>query len=246
MANHRFTIALSASVPSVKRSEKYQEFYNRIPYAQIQVDEAVISLARSSFQARGQLVFGGHPTITGLVTMVALEFPAVRDAENIKQMEYSGAQVTIFQSEAYEKVIAPQNKALFNSGHARVVWTPAAPGDVYEESKKGERQCLASLTLMRKQMLNGQLDGLVCIGGMEGVEEEFELFRTQQPRKPIFLFASTGGATQILAERYRGEEGIFIFDFKPPVTEESAQKTNFGNLEKYRINSICISISADR
>ena len=210
MANYRFTIALSASVPSVKRSEKYQEFYRRIPYAQIQVEEAVISLARNVFQAGGRLVFGGHPSISPLVTMVATEFPINGDIEDLNRNEF-GAPVTIYQSEAYANGIAPQNSLLFNSGYAKVAWTPAVDNEQFDPTLTGTRQCLRSLTAMRKQMLSGNIDALVCVGGMEGVEEEFELFREQQFGRPIFLLASTGGATQIISDRYRENDNVYIF-----------------------------------
>jgi hypothetical protein len=211
MANYRFTIALSASVPSAKRSEKYQELYRRVPYAQIQVDEAVISLARNVFQAGGRLVFGGHPSISPLVTTVATEFPINRDVEDSKRNEFDGTPVTIYQSEAHANGIAPQNSLLFNSGYARVAWTPAVDNEQYNPALSGTRQCLKSLTTMRKQMLSGNIDALVCVGGMEGVEEEFEIFRAQQLGRPIFLLASTGGATQILSNRYREFDNVYVY-----------------------------------
>ncbi len=74
MRYDRFTVLLSASIPSEKRSEKYHTQYTKIKNAQIQIEEAVIGLSRNVFQSRGKLVFGGHPSISPLVAMIATEF----------------------------------------------------------------------------------------------------------------------------------------------------------------------------
>jgi hypothetical protein len=65
---------------------------------------------------------------------------------------------------------------------------------------------------MRREMMKTSIDGIVCIGGMEGVESEFELFRKLHPNKPIFILKSTGGASKILAEEYANSNVVRIFD----------------------------------
>ena len=51
---------------------------------------------------------------------------------------------------------------------------------------------------------------MVCIGGMEGVERELEMFRELRKGYPIYLFERTGGAAAILAERE--ESGARVID----------------------------------
>ena len=53
---------------------------------------------------------------------------------------------------------------------------------------------------------------MVCIGGMQGVEEEFHLFRTLLPGAPVFVLETTGGAAAWLAERYPSEVRVIDRD----------------------------------
>ena len=60
----------------------------------------------------------------------------------------------------------------------------------------------ASLLRMREAMLSrSDLVGAVFIGGMEGVEIEYELFRRFHPNATALPVASPGGAARRLAER---------------------------------------------
>lgn len=45
-------------------------------------------------------------------------------------------------------------------------------------------------------------EAAVFIGGMDGVEEEYELFSEMHPEIPCFPIASTGAAARILYDRY--------------------------------------------
>jgi hypothetical protein len=45
-------------------------------------------------------------------------------------------------------------------------------------------------------------DAAVFLGGMEGVEIEYDIFRRLHPNKPAYPVASTGAAARILSERY--------------------------------------------
>lgn len=207
-----FTLLLSASVPSEKRSEKYSQSYIKIKNAQIQIEEAVIGLSRNVFQYGGRLIFGGHPSISPLVALVATEFKINKDVENIRQKENDEWPITIYQSKAYENVIPKHTMDLFNLGYSKIIWTEAVDGEVYNPKIKNKPQCLKSLKSMRTLMMEGNVDALVCIAGMEGVEREFELFREIHPNKPIFLLESTGGATRILAQEYKSISNVNIID----------------------------------
>ncbi|MBP8114661.1 MAG: hypothetical protein KAY50_04835 [Chitinophagaceae bacterium] len=209
---NRFTILLSASVPSEKRSEKYKENYTKIKNAQIQIEEAVIGLARNIFQANGKIIFGGHPSISPLVAMVATEFRINKEIENSNRKEKEEKPINIFQSKAHEMVIPHDTTRLFDLGYSDIIWTDAIDGEEFNPKIVTTTQCEKSLDFMRRQMMQGDIDALVCIGGMEGVEKEFELFRELHPHKPIYLLKSTGGASKILAERFSNSDIVRIID----------------------------------
>jgi hypothetical protein len=42
---------------------------------------------------------------------------------------------------------------------------------------------------------------MVCIGGMEGVEEEYAIFRHPRPTSTVYVLGETGGAAGLLARR---------------------------------------------
>jgi hypothetical protein len=93
--------------------------------------------------------------------------------------------VTMFQSRYFEHEF-PQDNAAFE--HVELV--DAVPND---------RQ--ASLQRMREAMLAEPFHVGIFIGGMEGVEEEYDMFRHLQPSIPAFPIASTGAAAALLFDR---------------------------------------------
>ncbi len=123
---------------------------------------------------RGELVFGGHPAISPLVLLVASALGATD-------------RVRIFQSEYFRDDIPPESAAFRG-----LVWTPRIGAD---------RE--ASLLEMRKAMIGtGVFAAAFFIGGMEGVEEEFALFRERWPGVPAYPIASTGAAAARLLDRW--------------------------------------------
>lgn len=55
---------------------------------------------------------------------------------------------------------------------------------------------------MRLQMMNdNSFRAAFFIGGMEGVEEEYELFTAYHPKASVYPIASTGAAAKILYEK---------------------------------------------
>ena len=122
---------------------------------------------------QSELVFGGHPAISPLIARVA------RDLDLFKR-------VIIYQSEEFREVIPPDSLAF-----ERLVWT----------KKRADRN--ASLDLMRDEMLSNTFRAGIFIGGMEGVEDEWKLFRERHEKTPAYPIASTGGAAAILFERER-------------------------------------------
>ena len=126
-----------------------------------------------------RLIWGGHPSITPIIYHIMQ-----RLGLNIQE------HVTIYQSLFFEKYFPEDNNKFKN-----VILT----------EKKLEKE--ASLLLMRKQMLteNSFVAG-VFVGGMEGIEEEFKLFRELQPNALLLPIASTGAASQIVYDKYLSSE----------------------------------------
>jgi hypothetical protein len=188
-------IFLSASTPS-RDLEKY-------PRLQMEVENAVIELARAVFSKGGRLIFGGHPSISPLVASVASEYFQPDPLLNADQRP-----VQIYQSRAYEKVIPSTTQSLERFGYAAIHWTQAANGEEYDGQKQ-TAQCRASLRVMRQQMLKPEPIAMVAIGGMEGVAEEAGLF-LQAVTGPVFAMRTTGGVSRDLRGHtenwYRHEE----------------------------------------
>ena len=204
---YKFSIFLSASVPTEERSAEFE----KIPDAQIQIEQAVIALSRNVFQEGGRLIFGGHPSISPLVATVAKEYDF--DVRNPDKP------IHIYQSKAYSEVTASQTTNLSELGYAKIIPIEAVDEEKFNPEIKDRPQCEKSLTFMRERMLSENPDAMVCIGGMKGVIDEFKLFRRFHPNKPVYILATTGGASRNLAREYP--------DFV-------ADKPNAANIENHR------------
>lgn len=137
------------------------------------IREAVIALA-TYILPQTTLIWGGHPAITPMIRIVA-------ESIGISVQE----RIILYQSLFFEKDFPEDNEAF---AQIRLI----SRMDTRDES----------LELMRNQMLsNHAYKAGVFIGGMEGVEDEFRLFRKHHPNTLAFPIASTGAAAQILYER---------------------------------------------
>jgi hypothetical protein len=191
------TIFLSASVPTVRRAEQYR----RIEDAHFEIEQAVISLARAVFSESGQLVFGGHPAISPLVAMIAGEYREPRYAEGSE--EKPSAPIRIFQSRAFEGFLPSDTLLMYQLGYATITWIDAAKNEKFDPNiDYKEPPCPESLRIMREAMIGGtRPEAMVCIGGMEGVEREAEIFREFRAESPIYVLERTGGASLLMAHR---------------------------------------------
>ena len=165
----RERVFLSASFPSGTRATKFE------PFDPGAIADAVTAVVRAVLAAKGRLLFGGHPTITPLVLMVASE------------LEAKGA-VDVFQSLWFEDQITRETRALEKAGFGVIHWI-----------QKGTTR-KQSLQTMREAMLrqDRKLIAGVFVGGMEGVVDEFELFEELQPRVPRVSLVGPGGAAATL------------------------------------------------
>ena len=122
-----------------------------------------------------RLVWGGHPAITPLIRVIA-EGIGITGADRVR----------LYQSQFFRGVM-PRDNAAFE----QVVKTRAVRND-HE----------ASLTLMRREMLESEkFYAGIFIGGMEGVEAEYEMFCDLHPEAIMLPVASTGGAALLIFRR---------------------------------------------
>jgi hypothetical protein len=173
-------VFLSASVP-------HREQW--VPHSHpLEIEEAILSIARAVFARGGRLLFGGHPSVSPLVSAVAGEYfpadPARPPAER---------PVLTFQSEQFRGPLMPDATwELHRFGWTSIEWTP----------KAGDRR--ESLRVMRDRMLGGPMPvAMFAVGGMEGVVDEALLFLTQRslrgaPASRVYVLPSGGGAAALL------------------------------------------------
>ncbi len=118
------------------------------------------------------LVWGGHPSITPLIRYIM-------ERMNVDIKKH----VTLYQSLIFEKYFPEDNYSFEN-----IVLTPIVGNSIDE-----------SLLFMRNEMIqNNNFKAGVFIGGMEGIELEYELFIKYHPNASILPIASTGAASKIL------------------------------------------------
>jgi SLOG cluster3 family len=139
----------------------------------IAIRDAVRALVMVIMERGTKLVFGGHPAITPMIRLQVLQ-----SARPV------GDTVIMYQSRFFERSF-PEDNQFFE----RVILVDAVDGN---------RD--TSLEAMRRTMLNQRFQTGIFIGGMEGVEEEYAMFREIHPRTPAFPIASTGAAAGKLYE----------------------------------------------
>lgn len=125
---------------------------------------------------RRRVVWGGHPAITPMVWGVC---------ESLG-VSYAAA-VRLYQSRFFSEWFPEEN-----SNFRNVRYTKAVAGD---------RE--ASLELMRRTMLKEPFEAGVFIGGMEGIFDEFRIFRELHPTAKVVAVSAPGGAAMQLAKRLR-------------------------------------------
>jgi SLOG cluster3 family len=197
-------VFLSASEPDPTRSKEYWDARNLV-----NLREAVRALCAYVLPRR-PLVFGGHPAITPLVRAMADRVSYDAGQSGFKP------EILLFLSSHFKSRF-PANVAQFKDTEL----IPAVLPDG-GETKPDEGDRAMSLALMRYCMIGkpdpkplipqlaeyGRRLGAerqsrfgttefaagVFIGGMEGVEREFNIFRYFHPKTPAWPIASTGAA----------------------------------------------------
>lgn len=196
-------IFLSASIPLPERHPKYYDTADIIA-----IRDAVIALA-SVVLPHHRIIWGGHPSITPLIYYVMERFVINELDREDRELEYSEEErdvidsrlksniqnhVTLYQSLFFEDNFPPENEKFEN-----VILTQNG-GDIH-----------SSIQLMRQKMLReNSFSAAIFIGGMDGIEVEYNLFKDLHPDALILPIASTGAATKIvydelLPEKFKNE-----------------------------------------
>lgn len=144
----------------------------------IAIRDAIIALA-TAVLPHHRIIWGGHPSITPLIYYVMQKLK-LDIQKNVK----------LYQSLWFEDVFLEDNNKFEN-----IVFTPK------------QENIPSSIQLMRKQMFSeNEFSAAVFIGGMNGIEDEFKMFREFHPDALLLPIASTGAATKIVYDDLLPEE----------------------------------------
>jgi hypothetical protein len=169
---------------SIPYPDRDKKFYDTADIVAIR--DAVRALA-TVIIPKAHLVWGGHPSITPLIRFVM-------DKMKVDVNEH----VSLYQSLFFERFFPTDNFSFEN-----IILTPIV------NNSKDE-----SLALMRLEMMQqNDFKVGIFIGGMEGVELEFELFIKYHPDALILPIASTGAASKIIYDRLLKQNGRLENDY---------------------------------
>ncbi len=151
----------------------------------IAIRDAVIALV-TTVVPKYRLIWGGHPSITPLVNYVIQ-----KQKRNVQDY------VLLYQTKFYEHIFPEDNNEFEN-----VILTPNL------NEKKPSLKLMREIMFREHQFIAG-----VFVGGMEGVEEEYAMFREFQPQAKLIPLASTGAATKIIYENQINPNDRFLKDY---------------------------------
>lgn len=168
---------------SIPLQERHTKYYGSADV--IAIRDAVIALA-TTVLPHHRIVWGGHPSITPLINYV-MEKIGLNIQEHVK----------LYQSLWFEDQFPEDNDKFKNI--------------IYTEKSN---DIPSSIRLMRTQMfLENDFSAAVFIGGMEGVEDEYEIFKAKFSKAVIIPLASTGAAAKIIYDRLDEKNEAFLSDY---------------------------------
>lgn len=155
---------------SVPLSDRHPKYHEAADI--IAIRDAVIALS-TVVLPKHRIIWGGHPSITPLIYYVMEKL----------RLNIQG-HVRLYQSLFFKDKFPEDNNKFEN-----IVFTENM-GDVH-----------SSVMHMRKRLfLENTFDAGIFIGGMEGIEVEFNMLREHYPKALLLPIASTGAATKIVYE----------------------------------------------
>jgi len=152
---------------SIPLKERHPKYYETADI--IAIRDAVIALT-TIVLPKHKLVWGGHPSITPIIYYVM-------ERLNLNIQEH----ITLYQSKYFEHLFPEDNNKFKN-----IVLTENT-GEIH-----------SSIGLMRKQMFSeNDFSAGIFIGGMDGIEDEFNMLKEFHPNAILLPVASTGAASLI-------------------------------------------------
>jgi hypothetical protein len=146
----------------------------------IAIRDAVIALT-TVVLPKHRIIWGGHPSITPLIYFVMGKMGLQNKIQE---------HVTLYQSEYFKDKFPADNNKFEN-----VILTENL-GDIP-----------SSIQHMRIRMFTeNKFDAAIFIGGMDGIEVEYKMFKEYHPEALILPIASTGAATKIVYDNLFPEE----------------------------------------
>jgi hypothetical protein len=140
----------------------------------VAIRDAIIALT-TVVLPKHKIIWGGHPSITPLIYYV-MEKLGLNIQEHVK----------LYQSLWFESLFPEDNNKFEN-----IVFTDKL------------QDIPSSVQLMRDRMLSeNKFSAAVFIGGMEGIEVEYNMFREKHPYALLLPIASTGAATRIVYDNH--------------------------------------------
>ncbi|WP_322549002.1 hypothetical protein [Flavobacterium psychraquaticum] len=192
-------IFLSASVPLPERHPRYYDTADIIA-----IRDAVIALA-SLVIGKHRIIWGGHPSITPLIYYVIEKmivnnlkrddwnFPLTDNEKEWVASELKGKiqeHVLLYQSLFFKDDFPPENEMFQN------VRLTENKGDLPTSIKY----------LRHKMFTENEFSAAVFIGGMDGIEVEYNMFKELHPKALMLPIASTGAATTIVFDSLASED----------------------------------------
>lgn len=151
----------------------------------IAIRDSVIALTKAVLP-NNRLIWGGHPSITPLINYVVQKY-------NYNVQDY----IKLYQSLWFKNSFPEDNNKFDN-----IVFV--------EEGKDMQ----SSISLLRSRMLTeNKFEAAVFIGGMEGVEKEYVMFKQLHPDAIVIPLASTGAAAKLLFENMENKNERLLNDY---------------------------------
>lgn len=192
-------IFLSASIPLPDRHPKYYETADIIA-----IRDAVIALA-SLVLGKHKIIWGGHPSITPLIYYVIERMLINKLERKDWELPLNEEEKVLIENQLKEKI--QQHVLLYQS----VIFKDIFPVEnekfknVIITEDLGDNS--SSIERMRKRMFTeNEFAAAVFIGGMDGIEVEYNMFKELHPRALILLIASTGAATKFVFDNLSSDD----------------------------------------
>lgn len=161
---------------SIPLPERHPKYYETADI--IAIRESIIALTSIALPHH-RIIWGGHPSITPLINYV-MEKMGLNIQEHVK----------LYQSLFFKDDFPPENNKFQN-----IVFTENM-GDIP-----------SSIQRMRERIFSeNEFAAAVFIGGMNGIEDEYNMFKELHPKALLLPVASTGAATKIVYDNLLPEE----------------------------------------